>query len=66
MVKGLGNRYVDDPRIAGMYDDAVGATFVRDALQVYARTRMRCVRRWPPGNLTSLLRVRLGRAASRR
>jgi DNA-binding transcriptional MerR regulator len=40
MVKGLGDMYVDDPRFAGMYDDAAGATFVRDALQAYARTRM--------------------------
>ncbi|MEU4719867.1 MerR family transcriptional regulator [Nonomuraea dietziae] len=40
MVKGLGDMYVDDPRFAGMYDDAAGATFVRDALQTYARTRM--------------------------
>ena len=30
MVKSLGDMYVD----------AVGATFVRDALQAYARTRM--------------------------
>lgn len=40
MVKGLGDMYVDDPRFAGMYDDAAGAMFVRDALQAYARTRM--------------------------
>ena len=40
MVKGLGDMYVDDPRFAGMYDDAAGATFVRDALHAYARTRM--------------------------
>ncbi|MFD1537268.1 MerR family transcriptional regulator [Nonomuraea guangzhouensis] len=40
MVKGLGDMYVDDPRFAGMYDDAAGARFVRDALQAYARTRM--------------------------
>ncbi len=40
MVKGLGDMYVDDPRFAGMYDDAAGAMFVRDALQTYARTRM--------------------------
>ncbi|WP_067143279.1 MerR family transcriptional regulator [Microtetraspora malaysiensis] len=40
MVKCLGDMYVDDPRFAGMYDDAAGATFVRDALHVYARTRM--------------------------
>ncbi|MEV0232889.1 MerR family transcriptional regulator [Nonomuraea sp. NPDC050786] len=40
MVKGLGDMYVDDPRFAGMYDDAAGAAFVRDALQAYARTRM--------------------------
>ncbi|MFC4113273.1 MerR family transcriptional regulator [Nonomuraea zeae] len=40
MVQGLGDMYVDDPRFAGMYDDAAGATFVRDALQAYARTRM--------------------------
>ncbi|MFC5833395.1 MerR family transcriptional regulator [Nonomuraea insulae] len=40
MVKGMGDMYVDDPRFAGMYDDAAGATFVRDALQAYARTRM--------------------------
>lgn len=40
MVECLGDMYVDDPRFAGMYDDAVGATLVRDALHVYARTRM--------------------------
>ncbi|MDP9843051.1 MerR family transcriptional regulator [Streptosporangium lutulentum] len=40
MVKCLGDMYVDDPRFTGMYDDAAGATFVRDALQAYARTRM--------------------------
>lgn len=40
MVKGLGDMYVDDPRFAGMYDDASGATFVRAALHTYARTRM--------------------------
>ncbi|GAB3971043.1 MerR family transcriptional regulator [Plantactinospora veratri] len=40
MVKGLGDMYVDDPRFAGMYDDAAGAAFVRDALHEYARTRM--------------------------
>ncbi|MGW0811593.1 MerR family transcriptional regulator [Nonomuraea sp. NPDC002799] len=40
MVKGLGDMYVDDPRFTGMYDDAAGATFVRDALHAYARTRM--------------------------
>ncbi|WP_328589275.1 TipAS antibiotic-recognition domain-containing protein [Actinomadura logoneensis] len=40
MVKGLGDLYVNDPRFAGMYDDAAGAMFVRDALREYARTRM--------------------------
>lgn len=40
MVKGLGDMYVDDPRFTGMYDDAAGAMFVRDALQAYAQTRM--------------------------
>lgn len=40
MVKCLGDMYVDDPRFTAMYDDAAGATFVRDALQAYARTRM--------------------------
>jgi DNA-binding transcriptional MerR regulator len=40
MVKGLGDMYVDDPRFAGMYDDAAGATFVRDALRAYAQTKM--------------------------
>ncbi|RCV52904.1 MerR family transcriptional regulator [Marinitenerispora sediminis] len=40
MVSCLGDMYVDDPRFAGMYDDAAGAAFVRDALQMYARTRM--------------------------
>ncbi|WP_043626546.1 MerR family transcriptional regulator [Nonomuraea candida] len=40
MVRCLGDMYVDDPRFAGMYDDAAGAVFVRDALQTYARTRM--------------------------
>jgi MerR family transcriptional regulator, thiopeptide resistance regulator len=40
MVKGLGDMYVDDPRFAGMYDDDAGARFVRDALHLYARTRM--------------------------
>jgi MerR family transcriptional regulator, thiopeptide resistance regulator len=40
MVTCMGDMYVDDPRFAGMYDDAAGATFVRDALQAYARTRM--------------------------
>ncbi|MFJ3963231.1 MerR family transcriptional regulator [Streptomyces sp. NPDC090036] len=41
MVVGVGDMYVDDPRFAGMYDDAAGATFVRDSLHTYARTRMR-------------------------
>ncbi|MET8332751.1 MerR family transcriptional regulator [Streptosporangium canum] len=40
MVKGVGDMFVDDPRFAGMYDDATGAAFVRDALHAYARTRM--------------------------
>lgn len=40
MVKGVGDMFVDDPRFAGMYDDAAGAAFVRDALHAYARTRM--------------------------
>ncbi|WP_432920339.1 TipAS antibiotic-recognition domain-containing protein [Microbispora sp. CA-135349] len=40
MVTCLGDTYVDDPRFAGMYDDAAGAIFVRDALHAYARTRM--------------------------
>jgi DNA-binding transcriptional MerR regulator len=40
MVRGLGDMYVDDPRFTGMYDDAAGATFVRDALHTYARTQM--------------------------
>lgn len=40
MVKGLGDMYVNDSRFAGMYGDAAGAAFVRDALQAYARTRM--------------------------
>lgn len=40
MVKGLGNIYVDDPRFAGMYHDAAGATFVRDAPQTNALTRI--------------------------
>jgi len=40
MVKGIADMFVDDPRFTGMYDDAAGATFVRDALQEYARTQM--------------------------
>lgn len=40
MVTCLGDMYVDDPRFTGMYDDATGAAFVRDALHAYARTRM--------------------------
>ncbi|GAA0939601.1 MerR family transcriptional regulator [Nonomuraea longicatena] len=40
MVRGLGDMYADDPRFAGMYDDAAGARFVRDALRLYASTRM--------------------------
>ncbi|NUW31831.1 MerR family transcriptional regulator [Nonomuraea sp. SMC257] len=40
MVVCMGDMYVDDPRFGGMYDDAAGAMFVRDALQAYARTRM--------------------------
>ncbi|MFB4320019.1 MerR family transcriptional regulator [Actinomadura sp. 21ATH] len=40
MVKGVGDMYVDDPRFAGMYGDAAGATYVRDALKTYAETRM--------------------------
>ncbi|QYC42083.1 HTH-type transcriptional activator TipA [Nonomuraea coxensis DSM 45129] len=40
MVECLGDMYVDDPRFAGMYDDAAGARLVRDALRTYARTRM--------------------------
>ncbi|GGQ14863.1 MerR family transcriptional regulator [Streptosporangium pseudovulgare] len=40
MVECLGDMYADDPRFAGMYDDAAGATFVRDALRTYARTRI--------------------------
>jgi hypothetical protein len=40
MVECLGDMYVDDPRFADMYENAAGATFVRDALRAYARTRM--------------------------
>ncbi|GAA2272408.1 TipAS antibiotic-recognition domain-containing protein [Nonomuraea roseoviolacea subsp. roseoviolacea] len=40
MVKGVGGMFVEDPRFTGMYEDAAGARFVRDALQAYARTRM--------------------------
>ncbi|WP_327085522.1 MerR family transcriptional regulator [Nonomuraea sp. NBC_01738] len=40
MVTCIGDMYVDDPRFGGMYDDAAGARFVRDALHAYARTRM--------------------------
>lgn len=40
MVNGIGDMFVDDPRFAAMYDDEAGATFVRDALHTYARTRM--------------------------
>ncbi|MET9068173.1 MerR family transcriptional regulator [Streptosporangium sandarakinum] len=40
MVECLGDMYADDPRFAGMYRDAAGAAFVRDALRAYARTRM--------------------------
>ncbi|MGW0070245.1 MerR family transcriptional regulator [Streptosporangium sandarakinum] len=40
MVECLGDMYADDPRFAGMYRDAAGARFVRDALRAYARTRM--------------------------
>ncbi|MEU0513545.1 MULTISPECIES: MerR family transcriptional regulator [Amycolatopsis] len=40
MVHAIGDMYVDDPRYAGMYEDATKAAFVRDALQTYARTRM--------------------------
>ncbi|MFD4985080.1 TipAS antibiotic-recognition domain-containing protein [Streptomyces sp. NPDC058374] len=40
MVEGMGDMYVDDPRFTGLYGDAAGAAFVRDALQAYARTRM--------------------------
>ncbi|MEW2356557.1 MerR family transcriptional regulator [Spirillospora sp. NPDC029432] len=40
MVIGIGDMYVDDPRFAGMYDDAEGARFVREALHAYARTHM--------------------------
>ncbi|MFD7630725.1 hypothetical protein ACFV7Q_32680 [Streptomyces sp. NPDC059851] len=32
--------YMDDPRFTGMYDDAAGATFAREALHAYARSRM--------------------------
>ncbi|MFF0308630.1 MerR family transcriptional regulator [Streptosporangium sp. NPDC004379] len=40
MVNCLGDMYVDDPRFAGMYGDAAGARFVRDALHAHTRTRM--------------------------
>ncbi|MEU9833431.1 MerR family transcriptional regulator [Streptosporangium sp. NPDC048047] len=40
MVNCLGDMYVDDPRFTGMYGDAAGARFVRDALHAYTRTRM--------------------------
>ncbi|MEV0584370.1 MerR family transcriptional regulator [Nonomuraea sp. NPDC050310] len=40
MVIGVGDMYVDDPRYAGMYDDAAGAAFVQDALHAYARSGM--------------------------
>lgn len=35
-VTGLGQMYVDDPRFGANYGGAEGATFVRDALEVYA------------------------------
>ena len=35
-VTGLGEMYVADPRFAANYGGAAGATFVRDALRIYA------------------------------
>ena len=39
-VTGLGQMYVADPRFAANYGGADGAAFVRDALGVYAETRL--------------------------
>ncbi|QAY59869.1 MerR family transcriptional regulator [Microbacterium protaetiae] len=39
-VLGLGDMYVADPRFAANYGGADGATFVRDALGVYAQARL--------------------------
>ncbi|SDP23419.1 DNA-binding transcriptional regulator, MerR family [Arthrobacter sp. ok909] len=37
---GLGEMYVADPRFAANYGGAEGAAFVRDALRIYAETRL--------------------------
>ena len=39
-VTGLGEMYVADPRFAANYGGADGAAFVRDALRIYAETRL--------------------------
>ena len=39
-VLGLGEMYVADPRFAANYGGLDGATFVRDALKVYAEIRL--------------------------
>lgn len=39
-VTGLGEMYVADPRFAANYGGEKGAAFVRDALRVYADTRL--------------------------
>jgi hypothetical protein len=39
-VSGLGEMYVADPRFAANYGGESGAAFVRDALRVYADTRL--------------------------
>ncbi|AXJ08511.1 MerR family transcriptional regulator [Arthrobacter sp. PM3] len=39
-VTGLGEMYVADPRFAATYGGAEGAAFVRDALRIYAETRL--------------------------
>ncbi len=39
-VKGLGEMYVADPRFAANYGGAEGAAFVRDALRIFAETRL--------------------------
>ena len=39
-VTGLGEMYVADPRFAANYGGEPGATFVRDALRVYAEENL--------------------------
>jgi DNA-binding transcriptional MerR regulator len=39
-VTGLGEMYVADPRFAANYGGSEGAAFVRDALRIYAETRL--------------------------